>query len=144
MASSRVRDVVNAAIDGLRANGALTTALGSAKVYTHVPENTSPPYCWVFGGDEIPWAITLDDGDSGDSGGRQVDVLVNCVSRYRGTSQVDELASLAMIVLTTSSTWSGVSDFQLAEFVRNQMQAPTEVEGEMWFVRTVTVRVTVG
>lgn len=160
MAGSRVRDCVNAAVDALKADAALIAILNPPangggevpKVYTHVPQSTEAPYAQVLGGDEIPWAPTLVEygigsplgTDGGDSGGRQVDVVVQCVSTYRGTKEVDNIASRVMEVLTDDATWSAVVGFQLAEFVRNAFQPPVDLnaDGVLWFVRLVTVRVT--
>ena len=147
MADSYVPGVVNAAVDALRDDSTLETLLGGEKVYTHVPEKTATPYAMVMGGDEIPWAETMAFGDDfGDSGGRQVDVIVQCVSTYRGSSQVDDIASRVMEVLTDADTWSGFTGFQAALFVRNASQPPIDLnaDGVLWFVRLVTVRVTVG
>lgn len=145
MAASRVADCVNAAVDALRADSTLSTALGGQKVYTAAPQDTDPPYGMVIGGDETPWAETFeDDDDSGDSGGRQVDVIVSLVSTYRGSAQVDSLASRVMVVLLSDSVWSGVSGFQVVQFIRNQAQPPQDLnqDGVLWFQRFVTVRVT--
>lgn len=146
MAGSRVQDVVNAGVDALQADTALIALLGTAKSYTHVPQGTDTPYTMVIGGDEAPWAVTLAFGDDGDSGGRQVDVIVQCVSTYRGSAQVDGIASRVMEVLTDASAWAAVDGFQLAEFVRNTAQPPIDLnsDGTLWFVRLVTVRVTLG
>jgi hypothetical protein len=151
VAASRVRDCVNAAVDALKFDTTLTTLLGSAKVYTHVKQGTPTPYTLVMGGDEIPWVVTLECSsfgspattDGGDSGGRQVDVLVQCVSTYQGSAEVDGVASRVMEVLTDSATWAAVTAFQLAEFVRNTAQPPVDLnaDGVLWFVRVVTVRV---
>jgi hypothetical protein len=151
VAGSRVRDCVNAAVDALKADSALIALLGSAKVNTHVPQGTDPPYVQVLGGDEIPWVATLAcssftspaESDGGDSGGRQVDVLVQCVSTYRGTVQVDGIASRVLEVLTDVDTWPAVTGWQLTEFVRNGFQPPVDLnaDGVLWFVRIVTVRV---
>src|SRR5512139_308586 len=120
----------------------------ASTVYTHVPQSTDPPYVVVLGGDEVPWAVTLADdtspADYGDSGGRQCDVLVRCVTTYRGTEQVDAIASRVIEVLTDGDTWAGtaMTGFLLAEFVRNVAFSPTDLSGVFWFERTVTVRVT--
>lgn len=153
MAASRVPDVVNAAVDALVAETALTTLLGGAKAYTHVPKGTDPPYVLVLGGDEVPWAtgFVCQDGspivtDSADSGGRQVDVIVQCVSTFRGSAEVDDIASTVMDVLTDNATWSGVTGFQITQLVRNLAQFPQDVfgDGVVWFQRQLTIRVTVG
>lgn len=145
MAGSRVRDCVNAAVDALKVDATLLATLGTSKVGTHLAQGTDAPYVLVMGGDEIPWAETMEfDGDDGDSGGRQVDVLVQCVSTYRGTSQVDTIADRVMEVLTSAATWSAVSGFAVAVFIRNAAQPPIDLnsDGVLWFARQVTVRVT--
>jgi hypothetical protein len=156
VAASRVPDCVNAAVDGLKADATLIAAglLGSAKVYTHVPQGTDAPYVLIIGGDEVPWAETFTmesfvspaTTDGGDSGGRMVDVVAQIVSVYRGSKQVDDVASRVLEVLTDVDTWAGVTDFQLAQFIRNQAQPPIDLnnDGLMYFVRLVTVRVTLG
>jgi hypothetical protein len=139
-----VRDVVNAAVDALKGDSTLETLLGSDAVYTHIPQGTNPPYAMVMGGDEVPWAVTFDfGGDDGDSGGRQVDVTVQCVSTYRGSLQVDAMASRVMELLTDATTWVAVAGFQLAEFLRNIAQPPIDLNGDgvLWFIRLVTIRV---
>lgn len=153
MAGSRVRDCVNVAVDALKADATLVTLLGAAtKVDTHIRQGTETPYTMVLGGDEVPWAVTFEQQsfaspgatDGGDSGGRQVDVIVQCVSTYRGTSQVDSIADRVMEILTDIDTWAGVARWQLTEFVRNGFQPPIDLnaDGVLWFVRLVTVRVT--
>ena len=154
MAASRVPAIVNAAVDALKLDATLITLLGSGKAYTNVPANTDPPYVLVMGGDETPWAemfaqdsmVSPGETDGGDAGGRQVDVVVQCVSTYRGSSQVDDMASRVMEVLTDTDTWSGVADFQLAQFLRNEWQPPIDLaaDGTLWFIRRVYVRVTAG
>lgn len=140
MAGSRVADVVNAAVDALVADATLIGAswLNGAKVYTHVPLDTDPPYVVVLGGDEVPWAEVFESDSA-----RQVDVNVRAVSVYRGTKQVDGLANLIMTRLTTNSTWTGVSGYSANWFVRNAAPTLTEVNGVLWFERLVTVRVCV-
>jgi hypothetical protein len=129
----------------------LSTLLGGPKVYTHVPQGTDPPYLVVLGGDEMPWAPSFEEmvgtfgTDGGDSGGRQCDVLVQCVSVYRGTEQVDALAGQVMTVLTDPASWTvtALPTWQVTEFVRNTSTLPTDLNGVLWFQRTVSVRVTV-
>ena len=144
MAASRVPDVVEAAVAALVNDGAVA--------YTHVPKGTDPPYELVMGGTEIPFApgFVCDPfgspagGDMGDSGGRQVDVIVSCVSTFRGSAEVDDMASDAMAILTTLATWIGVAGFQAVDFVSNTATVPQDLAGDgvMWFLRTVVVRVT--
>lgn len=155
MAGSRVRDCVNAAVDALKADATLAALLGTTvampKVDTHIRQSTDPPYAMVLGGDEVPWVVSFmqtgigspDGTDGGDSGGRQVDVIVQCVSTYRGTSQVDSVADRVLDVLTEDGTWALVTGFRLVEFVRNAFQPPVDLnaDGVLWFVRLVTVRV---
>jgi hypothetical protein len=142
VAASRVSDVVNAAVDGLKADATLIGAslLNGSKVYTHVEQGTTTPYCVVLGGDEAPWSDTFGE----DNGGRTVDVLVQCVSTYKGSKQVDDIASQVMAVLLDSDTWSGLSGYGAEQFVRNAAQFPVDLnsDGVLWFVRVVTVRVT--
>lgn len=146
MAGSRVEDCVNAAIDALRADATLTTLLGgSSKTYTFVPQNTDAPYVMVYGGDEVPWAETLEvSDDDGDSAGRQVDVAVQCVSTYQGQRQVNNIADRVMELLLDADAYDAVSGFELVQFVRNAGQPPADLnnDGVLWFVRVVTVRVT--
>lgn len=142
MAGSRVPDVVDAAVDGLRADATLIGAalLNGSKVYTHVEQGTTTPYCVVLGGDEAPWADTFGD----DNGGRTVDVAVQCVSTYKGSKQVDDVASQVMETLLDATTWTGLDSFGAVQFVRNAAQFPVDLnnDGVLWFVRVVTVRVT--
>ena len=142
MAGSSVPDVVEAAVTALVANG--------AQAYTHVPKGTDPPYELVIGGDELPIAQTFPCDqpgspvtDGGDTG-RTVDVSVVCFSTFRGSAEVDDMASDVMDVLTLPITWSSVPGFQACDFVRNTTQFPTDLyaDGIMWFLRTVVVRVT--
>lgn len=150
MAGSRIPDVVAAAVTALAADATLIGLLGGAKAYTHVPQNSDPPWVWVLGGDEVPWAVTFAETDSpadyGDSGGRQCDVLVQCASTYRGTKEVDGIADAVMQVLTDNDTWSATAlfGFQVAEFVRNSALPPADLfgDGRQWFQRAVVVRVT--
>lgn len=139
MAGSRVRDCVNAAIDALKVDATLLGIVGTDKIHTHIKQNTDPPYVLVMGGDELPWVV-----DFGiDSGGRQVDILVQCVSTYRGTLQVDSMANRIMEVLLDDVAWIGVTRFSAVEFVRNTFQPPIDLnsDGVLWFMRQVAVRV---
>lgn len=146
MAGSLVRECVNAAVDALKVDTALLAIVGTGKISVHIAQGTNPPYVMVRGGTEVPWSITLDAfGDDGDNGGRQIDVLVDLVSTYRGSSQVDSMADRVMEVLTDQSIWSAISGFQLAEFIRNDAPPPQALaaDGTLWFTRFVTMRVTV-
>jgi hypothetical protein len=148
VAGSRVQDVVTAAVAALETIG--------ARAYTHVPKGTDPPYELVMGGDELPFALgfACDElagsppaliSDGGDSGGRTVDVIVSCVSTFRGSAEVDDMASTTLAALTLVETWAGVAGFQAVDFLRNTASVPADVAGDgvMWFLRTVVVRVTV-
>jgi hypothetical protein len=140
VAGSRVRDCVNAAVDTLKADTGLLALVGPAdRINVHIPQGTDTPYAMIMGGDEIPWAQAFGD----DTPSRQVDVLVQCVSTYRGSSQVDSIASAVMDVLTDDTTWAGVSGFSAVEFVRNAFAPPADLnaDGVLWFVRLVAVRV---
>lgn len=144
MAGSRVRECVNAAVDALKVDATLIGIVGTGKIAGHIAQGTTPPYVMVRGGTEVPWSITLDAfGDDGDNGGRQVDILVDLVSTYRGSSQVDAMADRVMEVLTDQSIWAGISGFQLAEFIRNDAPPPQALaaDGTLWFTRFVTMRV---
>jgi hypothetical protein len=143
VAGSRVRDCVNAAVDALKVDSSLLALVGTDKVHTHLKQGTDPPYVLLMGGDELPWAVTFAMGDSGDNGARQVDVVVQCASTYRGSMQVDSIASRVLEVLTDDAIWSGVSGFQVSEFIRNAFQPPADInsDGVLWFQRFVTVRV---
>jgi hypothetical protein len=158
MAGSRVPDCVNAAVDALKASTTLTVMLGGAKVYTHVVQNTPAPYVFVMGGDELPWAESMEcqsvmgspgsptvTTDGGDHGSRQVEVWAQCVSTERGSLQVDAMASEVLTVLTDPWSWSGISGFEVVEFLRNGFvpPAPLGTDATLWFVRTVQVRVIV-
>lgn len=152
MAGSRVRACVNVAVDAVKVDADLVSIVGAGtKVATHIPQDTDPPYVLVMGGDEVPWAEHMEatyDGspDSGDSAGRQVDVICQCTSTNRGSSQVDAMADRVMTVLLDDSIWNGLSGFQRVQFVRNQGIPPSDPnnDGTLWFIRLVTVRVTLG
>ena len=149
MAGSKVRACVNAAVDAVKVDADLIAIVGANKIATHIPQDTDPPYVLVMGGDELPFAETMEsvfDGspDSGDSAGRTVDLICQCASTYRGTAQVDAMADRVMVVLLDDSAWSGVSGFQRVQFVRNQALPPLDLnnDGVLWFQRLVTVRAT--
>lgn len=138
MAGSRIPDVVNAAVDALKADATLIGAslLNGSKVYTHVPENAVAPWLVVLGGQETPWAESQNDDDD-----RECQVDVVAVSKYRGTTQVDAIISRAIDVLTTHGTWTGVTGYAGCAFVINRAPVPSEIGGEMWFERSATVTV---
>lgn len=138
MAGSRVPDVVNAAVDALNADATLigSTLLNGAKNYTLVPQDTAPPYNWVLGGREVPWAEGFNGDDS-----REVDVKIVAYSKYRGTKQVDDIISRVMVVLDTDATWAGISGIAGHTFVENGEPEPADIAGEVWFGRPLTWRV---
>lgn len=133
---SRVSDVTNAAIDALVADATLKAALGgTAKVYSHVPEDTVPPYVVVLGGQELPWVFA-----SQDDTGRDVELEVVAVSAYRGTKEVDALINLALLVITDPATYGSVSGFALVRFDRNSRPLMQMLEGRVWYERHATAR----
>lgn len=140
MAGLRVGDVANAAVDALQADATLTALLGgTAKVYSAVPLNTSSPYVQVLGGDEVPWAAAASNYDT-----RDVAVDVDVWSAYRGTKEVDDVASQVVTRLLTASTWAGVSGFAGVLFERAQRPEQQFIGDEVWYRRRVTVRVYLG
>lgn len=139
MAGSHVPAVVAAAVSALKTDTTLTGLLGGAKAYTHVPQGTDAPYLAILGGDEIPWVVEFGD----DNGARQVDLLVNCVTIYKGTLQADTIASAVMSVLLENAPWLSIDEYEQVELVRNTAQPPIDMlgDGVYWFLRTVAVRV---
>jgi hypothetical protein len=135
----RTPEVTSAAVTALAADATLTTLLGSAKVYTHVPEQTTAPYVAVIGGHETVWAEVYDS--TGDDGARQVDVEATIVSSYFGTKEMDDISSRVVAVLTTQSSWASVTKFQVAEFVESLRPDVLDVNGVLFRVRTVICRV---
>ena len=140
MTGSALPSVVNAAVDALAADATLTTLLGSAKVYTFVPDNTTAPYVWVVGGREVPWGPTF---GAASATGREVEVLVDVVSAYRGTSQVDSLASQVITTLVAPGTWAGVTGWSHVAFSSIERPIREVVNGVVYVWRTCIVRVTV-
>lgn len=138
MTGSALPDVVNAAVDALAGDATLTTLLGAAKCYTNVPDNTAPPYCWVTGGRESPWAVTF---GAIDDPGREVEVLVDVVSAYRGTNQLDTIVSRVITVLGTASTWTSVTGFSAVAFGSIERPVREVVNGVVYVWRTCLVRV---
>lgn len=138
MAGSRVPDVLNAAVDTLKADATLIASalLNGAKVYSVVPEDTVPPYLWVLGGREIIWAEGFNADDS-----REVDIDAVAISKYRGTKEVDDIISRVIEVLDTASTWSGVSGYAGHTLVDNRAPAFAEMAGEVWIERSLQWRV---
>lgn len=140
MAGSRIPDVFNAAVDALLADATLIgeSLLNGAKVYSAVPEDTVPPYVWIMGGREVIWAEGFNADDS-----REVDIDAIAISKYRGTSQVDDIINRVMLVLDTTSTWTGVNGYAAHMFVENREPAFTEIAGEVWIERALKWRVLV-
>jgi hypothetical protein len=135
MAGSRVPDVTNAAIDALVADSTLTTLLGgAAKCYTHVPEDTAPPYVFLLGGQERPWEPSFRDESA-----REVEVDCLIVSAYRGTTELDNIAHQVITRLTADGTYSGVTGYAGNEFKVNERPYVEQVEGRMFFSRRVTL-----
>jgi hypothetical protein len=140
MAGSRIPDVFNAAVDALKADATLIGAslLNGAKVYGVVPEDTAPPYLWILGGREVIWAEAFNSDD-----GREVDVDVVAISKYRGTKEVDDVISRVMEVLDMAATWTGVVGYAAHGLIENRAPAFTEVAGEIWIERALQWRVQV-
>lgn len=139
MAGSRLADVTAAAITALRADTGVLALLGSAKVYSYVPEDTGSPYCWVVGGAEALWADSMRNHD-----GRTVDIEVECWSAYRGAKEVDDLADAVVTCLAADASWSGVSSYTGSQFVRCDRLTTQLIESREWFMRRVVVRVWLG
>jgi hypothetical protein len=137
MAGSRLSDVTNAAVDALVADSALATLLGgSAKVFTHIPEDTPVPYVLVLGGLELPWAESFEPGDDA----REVEVDMLVVSAYRGTKEIDAITNRGLEVLTTHGSWSGnVTGYAGCGFRRCERPAMSELTGRIYFERLSTV-----
>lgn len=138
MAGSRLNDCVNAAVDALVADSTLSTLLGGAKVYTYVPEDTVPPYCYVWGGYERSWAEALGGGAAA---GREVDIEVTAVSAYRGTKQMDEIIDQALETLLADTPYSAVSGYAGVLFVACERPQAEHIEGRIFFSRRAVVRV---
>ena len=139
MAASKLSIVTNAGIDALVADATLSGLLGGAKVYNHLPQNTAAPYVMGLGGEEAPWAEIFDE--TGDDGARQVDFEARIVSAYEGTKELDTIASRVLAVLTTPSTWSGLSGFSASVFLRHTRPTVIEWNGVLYFERWCVVRV---
>lgn len=140
MTGSALPTVINAAVDALVADSTLTGLLGTAKVYTFVPDNTVAPYVWVVGGREVPWGVAF--GGAAQTG-REVEVLVDVVSAYRGTNQVDTICSRVLTVLLTPTTWSSVTGWSHVAFSSIERPIREVVNGVVYVWRTCIVRVTV-
>jgi hypothetical protein len=140
MAGSRLSDVTNAAVDALVADSALATLLGgSAKVFTHIPEDTPVPYVLVLGGQEIPWVESFEPGDDA----REVEVDMLVVSAYRGTKEIDAITNRGLEVLTTHASWNegsaAVVGYAGCGFRRCERPAMSELTGRIYFERLSTV-----
>src|SRR5262245_21191358 len=106
MRSLRILDVMNAAVDALKADATLATLLGGAKVYTNVPEDTPAPYVKLASGGERPWAEANNDDDSA-----MCILRPEIHSAATGTLEVDTIANRLTQVLTTESTYAGVTGY---------------------------------
>jgi len=137
MAGLRSRDVVNAAVDALRADATLTTLLGgTSKVYTHVPQDTEAPYVLVMAGREAPVLETFDDDAS-----RSVEVMAMTVSTYRGTKEVDAVSDQCADTLTTHATYAGLAGYTANRFVEAERPTVEDVDGTLFYQRRVIVAV---
>lgn len=143
----RVGSVVNAAIDGLRADAALVGLLNPgiaadqrvAKVYTNVPEHTIAPYVHILSGAEQVWGQSM-----GDDTGAQCDLDVMVYSPHRGTRELDAIANVVTQLVSTSYTWQGVSGFAGYDWPDGDVSTkPIQefIDGELLFRRTVRIRV---
>jgi Protein of unknown function (DUF3168) len=141
--NSRVDELVDAAVDALLADAPFITQLGGPKVYSHVPQKTAPPYAIVLGGDELPWLVDFAAGGDSDNGARQIDVVVQVTSTFKGQSEVNQLASSTMRILLADAPWAAIDGFMLVEFVRNQAQPPIDLmsDGVIWYTRFMTVKI---
>jgi Protein of unknown function (DUF3168) len=136
-AGSRIPDVMAAATTALRNDATLTALLGgAAKVYSHVPEDTAPPYVVLSGGAEEVWADALHDNT-----GRVCDIEALAVTAYRGTLEVDAIMAQVLTTLLTTSTYSGVTGFTAVEFATNERPYTEQIEGRIWYSRRGRVRV---
>jgi hypothetical protein len=140
MAGSRIPDVFNAGLDALNADATLTGALllNGPKAYSAVPEDIIPPYLWVLGGREVIWAEGFNADDS-----REVDLDAIAISKYRGTSQADDIISRVMEVWDNAATWASVVGYAAHQFVENREPAFTEIAGEVYIERALKWRVMV-
>lgn len=136
MAGSRVNDIVNAAVDALKGDATLTALLGTAKVYSFVPEDTAAPYLLVTGGTETAWVEAFQQFD-----GRQIDCRILVVSAYRGTYEVDTLMSRVLTVLLTETAWRGITGYAAHGFLVNDAPVTEVVNGIVYFSRLATIRV---
>lgn len=137
--SLRALDVTHAAINALRGDASLTALTGEAttKAYTNVPEDVAAPYVEVQSGAESEWATETNDDD-----GSECELVVNVFSAYRGTLQLDQVANRVLQVLTTASTWAGLSGFAGWRF--GGSPAPTDqqmVNGQVYRRRVLRLRV---
>jgi hypothetical protein len=139
MATLRSAELTAAAIAALKANGALTTALGGQKVYSNVPEGTSAPYILMGGTEETPWAEIFDN--TGDDGARECTLWFEAVSTFQGLDEVESLTALAVAVLTTPASWSSVPRFSVAEFFQAQQPLTVELDGVIYLTRPCAVKV---
>jgi hypothetical protein len=141
VAGSQIPALTNAAYDALAADATLTALTGAAvKVFAAVPESTAPDYVIVRGGLEMLWGPAFDNED-----GRSCEVVADITtdSKYRGDKHAADVASQAMTTLLDRSTWSGITGFQQVELVTNAPKVEQDLQGVVYYGRTVTVRVLV-
>lgn len=139
MAGLRSTDVMNAAVDACRADATLTTLTGSAasKVYAHVPADTPFPYVVLLAGQEQPVLESFDDDSA-----RYVDVRVFVASHAAGTKELNDIMDRVVEILTSSSTWAGVSGITAWRFVEAGETSPTQGDdGRVVYERLATVQV---
>lgn len=102
--SGSARPAVTASVvAALAGDAALGAALGGAKVWVNVPDDTVAPYLWVLGGDEVP----IERAMGGHAHRRAVAVEVTAVSAYRGTAEIDALLSRVIEVLAAGPAVTG-------------------------------------
>lgn len=137
--SGSARPALTAAVvAALRADPTLQAALGGPRVWVDVPQGTEPPYLWVLAGDEGPVLRS-----PADRARRQVQLEVQAVSAYRGTSEVDALLSRVIEILDAwpalevpgyTPSWSFVTN-------RKPVQAETVEGGIIVWLGTVVFNV---
>lgn len=114
----------------------LTDSEDTVKVFNNVPVGTVPPYLWVLSGEEYDPRRKLGAGHYA----RGCTIVVRPVSRHRGTKEIDELGSLAMIALERQPF--AVPGYLQAGIVWESSGLPgvMEAEGGPQFLRDVIFR----
>lgn len=109
---SAIGPLTTAVVTALKADTALTAALGGAHVYSAPPQDQARPYLLVWGGREVPWNQLR-------STGRHVQVLVRAWSDYQGSREVDTLIDLVVAgldnVALTLDGWAQAMPLQFVE-----------------------------